>query len=140
LVALRDCLEAQIKSSGLPEVCCVDIVPGAVADYSSGKDFAWMRLALAAPVTTTAQTCQSPLQAQVEVGIMRCLPVPSTGRPLSSETMRGLTQIQLADMAAMRRAVTCCGGIEDATLVQYLPQGPEGAIYGGTWTAIIGQA
>ena len=40
---------------------------------------------------------------------------------------------QMADMAAMRRAIVCCNGdFDDIILGQYTPLGPAGGVYGGT--------
>lgn len=142
LVRLLECLCQEICDSGLPDVCTCQIMPGAqvALDYGGeceGKDgMAWVRLMTASAYTTqgaqmvTPSPCDTPLQFTVEVGITRNLQAPEDGFP-DADQMSAAAVMQLADMAAMRRAIMCCYG--EAVLGAYTPIGPGGLAYGGTW-------
>lgn len=155
MIKLLACLCEEITASGLPALCRCAVVPGpeAVMDMcgacENGKcgGQAWVRLVDANPSRTfpalddTSQNCKSPLAFQLELGVARCLPTgtnsPVRGyEPPSVEQLLEATRLQMADMAAMRRAVMCCFGEDDATylLTTYQPLSVTGDCGGGTWT------
>lgn len=146
LITLRDCLCEEIVKSGLPEVCYCDVMPGALAPFDFADDgMAWVRVTQAFPSLQfpnqsldARRSCASPLAYGIEVGIVRCAPkYDHAGNPPSAAEEFESTRIQLADMAAMRRAINCCLGKRDAVLGIYTPIGPDEGGIGGTWTVNV---
>jgi len=146
LIALRDCLCEEIEKSGLPSVCYCEVMPGSIPVFDYSDDgMAWVRLGQAFPSTIFPQqsldlrsSCTTGLAYEVEVGIVRCPPgLDHHGRPPTAEDEFEATRIQLADMAAMRRAIQCCFKGKDAVLGAYTPIGPDEGALGGTWTVSI---
>jgi hypothetical protein len=146
MLSLKNCLCEEIEKSGLPSVCFCEVMPGSVAafDFSDGGQ-AWVRLVNSYPslvFPTQSQdlrsSCSAPIANVLEVGIVRCPPRPGPrGEMPGAAEEREATRIQMADMAAMRRAILCCFGSSEAVLGIYTPVGPgEGAI-GGTWTVTV---
>lgn len=147
LLKLKDCLCSELASAGLDGQCQCVLLHGAGAQPalpSAGKGVAWVGLNSIFPSTTfpepseSASSCSAPLAASVTVGVIRCYQVKTSGE--SEEDMRTYMDLQMADMAAMRRAILCCADIEgvDVDLGTYSPIGPEGGIYGGMWSSVIG--
>ena len=148
LVDLASCLCAQIAIDGLPGLCRCGLQPGAqVIGLPVGGDCgeecgqAWVRLASLYPSTSIGQpstqqgNCLSALGLDVEMGVMRCVPIGDPNGDLpSEEDLAAATALQVADALSMRRAVSCCGDAEDWMLGQYAPQGPQGGFVGGIWT------
>lgn len=148
--AIATCLCAQIETDGLPTPCFCGVIPGeaAVFDYIDGCDnecgMAWVRLDTAQPTTgigivnETLNNCGSEVGFQVEVGIVRCFPIPEDGNPpTEAEYLEG-AELQVADMLCMRRALACCD-IGDFILDAYTPIGPDGMVLGGLWQATLGE-
>ena len=148
LMALHECLCAELTKSGLDASCECALVHGAavsVAPPAVGRGYAWVGLDSIVPSKTfpvqdsTASNCPSPLVANVTVGILRCYAVKVNGE--SSEQMLLYMDKQMADMAAMRRAILCCAALtDDVMLGSYTPIGPEGGVYGGSWSVYLGQS
>lgn len=146
MLALRNCLCEEIERSGLPSVCFCEVVPGSAAmfDYPEGGQ-AWVRLTQAFPSvvfpvqdTNPRGNCGTGLVAVLEVGIIRCAPMPSDGgdMPTAQEQFEA-TRLQMADMQAIRRAIQCCMGKMKHVLGAYTPIGPDGNAVGGSWTVSI---
>lgn len=146
LTELVTCLCSTIEDAGLPPTCFCGLVPGdqVAWDYitDSGEGQAWVRLmnvypssAFPAADTTLRSSCASPLAAQVEMGILRCAPMPGDdGTPPGMSEQWEATRLQMADMRAMYSAVRCCYDKQEAMVLgQYNPVGPAGGIVGGTW-------
>lgn len=146
LVELATCLCAELESAGLPTPCYCGVLPGQVVplDYCGecGErcGMAWVRLAtigeelsLTGEQVRRTSRCAVPLQATVEVGVARCAPSPDDlGNPPSEAAQLAATQLQMADMAAALRAITCCS-VADYALGTWTPAGPEGGCLGGSW-------
>lgn len=149
LTELAACLCTQLHDSGLPDVCFCGVLPGSEVawDYASGCDncgMAWVRLLGMQPSTAFPQAdinpsnCSKPLAYTVEMGVLRCAPMPKEdGTPPTLEEMLDATELQIADAAAMRRAVACCLGVRGWILGPYQPVGPQGGAVGGLWTVNI---
>lgn len=146
IVDLTTCLCSSVEDAGLPSMCFCGLVPGeSVAwDYisESGEGMAWVRVmniypsaAFPAADTTLRSSCASPLAAQVEMGILRCAPMPDDdGTPPSMAAQWEATRLQMADMRAMYSAIRCCyDRQEHMVLGQYNPLGPQGGVFGATW-------
>lgn len=159
IIELLSCLETEIEASGLPKVCHIGPIAGAlVLDYcgncADGCDGqAWVRLVTAYPSAdfpnpvNQNMNCFVPLVFQLEVGIVRCKPMPKQSgargyQPPSLESQVKAVRQQTADMAAILRAITCClaGGNDFSFLVQqYQPVTPEGDCVGGAYMVLIQQ-
>lgn len=152
MVKLSACLCAEIESSGLPTPCFCGITEGTEANLDCGScdegcGAAWVRLDNAFPTTdfpnatTGVALCGTQLAFVLEVGITRCF------SPFGDERGTGVgvaehleaTRLQLADMAAMRRAIACClaTGDTDYTLGSYTPIPFQGGCGGGSWQVTV---
>lgn len=145
MLLLADCLCTQI----VPDVCFCGVVPGEAPafDYHGDCDtacgMAWVRLANAYPAAMPGVPSEQPgncavaLGVEVEVGVARCIGVGNdTGGPPTYDELLQSTELQVADMLAMRRAVVCCDALvaKDTTISAYSPFGPDGGMVGGTMT------
>lgn len=146
LTDLASCLCREITDAGLPEPCFCGVLPGAqvALDYCTSCDdgrcgMAWTRLAAILPVlseTPVPRRCQVGLVISIEAGVVRCAPMPDDdGNPPSMAEQFEATALQMADQAAIQRALLCCSGIEAPVLGAYQPLGPLGGCVGGSWTA-----
>lgn len=161
---LLACLCKEIDDSNLPKPCRCELMPGAVfmldfgpSDTAKGNGQAWVRLAAAgatfpgdvgdtqAPVILTTR-CAAPLAYELEIGISRCVSVGTTSNnkyfPPSADAVSADVQLQLADMAAMKRAVLCClkdklGADVEIGLGLYSPIDHQGGVGGGTWQVFV---
>jgi len=148
LVALHECFCAELTKSGLNDGCECIMLPGigdVAAEPEPGKGFGWVGITSISPYSIFPQPDASlantarPIMASATIGVIRCLEVSRNGP--SPESLLGYLDKQMADMAAMRRAVICCtDDSRDMVLGPYEPIGPEGGIFGGLWTVSIGQA
>jgi len=142
---LATCLCAQIQTDGLPDVCACSVVPGEVVipdmvgDCADGCGQAWVRLITAYPSVVigapdvTPGNCGSSIGVEVELGVLRCIESEDVGIP----ELQDATQLQVADMLAMWRAVSCCRQSKDYQITAYTPLGPEGGLVGGSLAVSI---
>ena len=142
---LATCLCAQIVADGGPDVCFCGVIPGEAAsamyqgDCTKKCGMAWVRLITVTPAagvgTLTEQpgNCATGIGYDVEVGILRCTPVGTATTPPTPAQLLSSTELQLADMMTMRRAVICCYGSKNWILGSYTPMGPGGGMVGGAW-------
>lgn len=141
---LHSCLCAQMESSG-PPLCFCGIVPGneVALEYQGDCEdhcgMAWVKVLAVYPskslgaVATDPNNCAMGIGVDVEVGVMRCLPVgESDGTPPSMEELRDATELQTNDMLAVRAAVLCCSGATDWIMGAMNPFGPAGGTVGFT--------
>lgn len=149
MLRLVDCLCTELAAAGL-DTCYCGVLPGALiaaqyVDQRTRQGMAWVRLSGAWPYSTfpsadnTAQ-CLAPIAYEIEIGSLFCAPAfaDSRGTPPSLAAQLEATRVQMAAMAAMRRAIVCCLGTgKTAALGQYIPIGPEGDVVGGTWTVTV---
>ena len=152
LASLVECLCTQITDAGLPEPCFCGLVPGdaAVFDYAGDCDdkcgMAWVRLVTTYPsvtvgvADTTPGNCAAGLGFDVEIGIVRCLPVgDSEGEPPTPEQYLDAALTQYVEADIMRQAVLCCGfNSHDFIMGSYTPLGPDGGLVGGQWVMSFG--
>jgi hypothetical protein len=146
LTLLAACLCTQITADGLPETCFCGIIPGDAASFDYTGDctkrcgMAWVRMSGVYPASGVGvpneevKNCGSALGFETEVGIMRCTPVGTGDKPPTTTELLTSTNLQVADMLTMRRAIYCCRGSDDWILGTYTPIGPTGGMLGGTWT------
>lgn len=161
LIALRDCLCAEVQKSITGPVCrCyvawdqgLPIQDGctcecAAPDGRAGVGDAWARLVSVSPNLGSgvsalgtgaggvdASVCFTGWVATIELGVARCHPEPGDPqKPLPAQTNTDVALWRLSDFAAMRRAWTCCPLLADVPSVPVLftPFGPSGNCSGGT--------
>lgn len=150
MTAIAECLCTELIASGLPPTCLCGVLPGEAIDASyvtTSEGMAWVRLANAFPYTVfpnanlAGNPCVMPLAYELEIGALWCAPVArdSRGNPPTVEDQYATTQIQVAAMAAMHRAIVCCLPYERAQVAmgQYTPSGPEGGVVGGVWSLVV---
>lgn len=157
MIELSACLCGEIAASGLPEVCsCGPIVGTLVLDYCTNcqdktcSGQAWVRLVDAFPSmdfpspVQTPQNCNAPMAYTIEIGIVRCKPLGKNSQvrgyspPTLEENVEAL-RLQLADVAALRRAIQCCFGNDDKAYVMgtYTSAPPDGDCLGGYFNVIV---
>lgn len=160
MVKLAGCLATEFIASGLGQPCFCGLFPGEEApwdycDGNCGKTRAgqiWVRLVSAFPtqpfpVIDPLGTCASAMGFDLEVGAIRAAPMitGTAAKPIlpTVDAQLESTRIQLAEMAAIRRAIKCCmaenedGGEISYALGSYSPVGPDGGCVGGSWTVTV---
>lgn len=144
--ALSACLCDELTNSELlPDDCFCGILPGSQVAWDYKNGMAWVRLVNAFPSTTfpvQEQTlrgsCQAPIAAELEVAVLNCAPMmTSQGAPPTQEQQLEASRLQIATMAAVRRAIVCCD-VGTLLLGAYTPLGPEGLV-GGAWQVWVGE-
>jgi len=80
--------------------------------------------------------CDSMLQSEAQVGIMRCYPLQEDGSPPSMEESADVALLLMQDMLLMRKAIMCCYK-QDVILGQYTQIGPDGGCVGGAWQVVL---
>jgi hypothetical protein len=146
LVELSECVCTKLAETGRP-VCWCGVLPGLEVgwDYCTGScddacGMGWVRTAginpyQTFPIPEIDNKCRMPLGFAIEIGAMRCWPVPSDGEPVDPETATQIALNQVADAQALYEAIKCCG-IEIA-VQQYVPSGPQAGCVGGYWLAFM---
>lgn len=152
MVALAACLCAEIVASGLAEPCFCGITEGTEANLDCGScengcGAAWVRLDSAVPTTdfpnanTSSAKCNTDVAFILEVGVTRCFTpfADERGNPVGVAEHLASTRDQLADMAAMRRAIACCFATGDTEYVlgAYSPIPFAGGCGGGSWQVTV---
>lgn len=150
ITSLLGCLCEEVIRSGLPPVCICTPLPGEeiATDYvSEDAGMAWVRLESAWPSTSfpnpSAASCSAPIAYGLEVGLAYCAPtLEEDGSPPPFGAQFDTTRVQIAAMAAMRRAILCCfpaARAQDVVLGLYVPMGPAGGVVGGTWSISVAE-
>jgi hypothetical protein len=148
LLAISQCLCAEITTRELPEPCFCGVIHGnlAPADYcnsgGNGNGMAWVRLVGIAEQQGANPAefsyCGTPLEAVIEVGILRCaLVIGEDGSLPTEEEQLIAARVAAADMAASLSALRCCVNKKDVRVLSWQPVGPEGGCVGGAWTAVL---
>ena len=141
---LATCLCATCEENATP-LCFCGVVPGleVALDYHGNCanvcGMAWVRVSAMYPassvgaVNTQPGNCGSLVGVDVELGIMRCMPVgEADGSPPTPDQLRAAAELQISDALALWSAVRCCDPDSDWLIGQYQPFGPSGGIVGGT--------
>lgn len=148
LTDLLGCLCTEVNA--IQPVCDCSILPGneVAWDYcgectDEGKcGQAWVRMVRVFPWSVWPEpsvdaNCTLPLAMEVELGVVRCLPTLSEGGDLPPiGDIESSSMLQVADMWAMYRAVTCCSA-SLKTAFNYDAVGPLGGCVGGVWSAYL---
>lgn len=146
--ALADCLCAQIEKDENYPVCFCGLIPGDAAtdDYygtcKNKNGMAWVRMAALYPSDTTGaakvttENCGSLLGMDLEIGMMRSMPVlDDRGNPPSPQSLLDAAKQQINDAMTMWRAVNCCPALDPTATIlgTYQPIGPQGGSGGGAY-------
>lgn len=145
LEALAMCLCAQITADGSPEPCFCGVVPGDGVSLTYGTDcdardgMAWVRINAMYPSSavgsqdTTVNNCGSEIGVDIELGIMRAMPIDPNGEQIDDADLLAVTRQQTKDALTLFRAATCCAAIPGKELIvgAYTPAGPLGGLVGG---------
>lgn len=158
IIEMSACLCLEIEASGLRPVCSCGPVVGALSlDYCSScaegqcGGQAWVRFVTTFPSIefpqqqVLASNCTVPVVYQIEVGMARCKPVGTSSgvrgyQPPTLEEQVDALREQMADVAAMYRAINCCFmGNKDGNynIGQYTPLSPEGDCLGGSFLITV---
>lgn len=145
MVQVSDCLCETLTARGLlPGDCFCGIFPGDNAPWLYREGMAWVRLTGGFPTisfpqqATAADSCGAFLGAELEVGVLHCAPTFSAGGDPPSQTdWFEASRLQVATMRAIQQAIVCCN-VEYKAIGTYTPLGPQGGLFGGSWTMSIG--
>lgn len=153
LAELLESLTRQVKARGREDdFCSLTIQPGvgAVVDFGPESDCrgsGWVRLVSANPTAafpaadTRVGACAYTLAFTVEIGMVAPAPMPTdrlgkllmpTDEELFDASMRQAGEMQMM-FDALRTA-----NLPQMVVGDYVPQGPEGGVLGGTWSAQVG--
>lgn len=151
MLDLQTCLCNALLTHGGGQVCLCSVLAGSEVAYDycagCGGDTcgqAWVRLVSAFPSSALPDPdadarCTGPLAYALEVGVVRCAPLPAEDGtpPDAGEHLDSALQVA-QDMQAMLRAMQCCFSRGVLHVVgEYTPVGPGGGCVGGTWSVTV---
>lgn len=146
LQAVLQCVCDEFTEAGLNDHCECALIPGVGSTPfppAPGMGTAWVGVNYIYPTTAIPEQaiggdCSANLGANITVGSMRCYKI--TKETPSVDDMLLYMDKQMADMAALRRAIMCCDGLKDYEMVvgQYTPIEFTGGMFGGAWTVDVG--
>jgi hypothetical protein len=110
-------------------------------DYVGACDdkdgMAWTRLGTSYPsagvgrTDTTLRNCGSSIGFDIELGVLRSAPTMTPdGEPPDEADQLATTDLQIADMLAMYRAVACCFSTHDYDYILSARSDPRGTRWG----------
>lgn len=154
MTQLAECTRLEIVNSGLVEIDNVMLQPSnlPVVDFAgNGKVCGQIVVNLnnAVPIAgfpnqDSLGTCSSEFADEIALWVFRCAPpVKGTKQaPIfpSPADQTNAARDQLADKAAMLRAIRCCMQKSERQYLirNYQPYGPAGNTVGGVWTIFVG--
>lgn len=99
----------------------------------------WVRVDNAAPTNTAGwdNDCATEMRLTLEVGVIRCIEIEGKGEaPSASEVLAAALQ-SMTDMNRLYCAAMGCEVWAAIEVGQWMPFGPEGGQYGGTWSFTV---
>ena len=145
LEQLATCLCGKITELDLPAPCYCGVLPGAgvavdTGECLDGDGMAYVRLVNTYPSETPGVqltrpgNCGVSLGFDLEVGMWRNYPIDELGNPIGEVDNLAVSRLQMADLDAMMKAISCGCWLDPADYVvgQYAPAGPMGGMVGGT--------
>jgi hypothetical protein len=147
LAGLLEALSGQIRAAGKEEdYCSITVQPGNAVAFDFGPESgcngsAWVRL-----VGTTlspdegGKNCGRWRIYTIEMGMIG--PAPKMEDRMGTFVLPEDTELfdaamRQSDEMDMMFAALESAGVGDLTIGDYLPQGPEGGVLGGTWTVTV---
>ena len=103
---------------------------------------AWVRvdgasIAYKEPSFAGDEGCAGTMTLELEVGILRCLEIPEGGEaPTATEVLVAAMQA-MEDMNSIYDAAMQCEVWASIESGAWVPQGPQGGQYGGTWSFTV---
>ena len=100
---------------------------------------AWVRVMDILPVSQDSfgDDCATVMRIGLEVGVLRCVEVPEDGEaPKATDVLLSAMQ-SMEDMNAIYCAAMDCEVWNSIDAGQWLPNGPQGGQYGGTWNFTV---
>jgi hypothetical protein len=148
MLEMAACLKAEYEDQmSEPALVAGEFIPVDFGDECS-KVSGFVRLVTSYPSEgnfpgpeATAQPCGATLAFQLFVGVMRCPPEMDSEGWIDPKEYNQWTASQLADMAAIRRAISCClaSKFEDTlyAVIEWTPIEISGDAGGGQWQVVI---
>jgi hypothetical protein len=147
---LHECVCESLALNGQGPTCWCGIWPGETVswDYCGAEckndacGMAWVRAGTSAPYSTFPlaeldSACEKPLFYEIEVGVLRCLPIIEDDGSLPAAADITEAALGLAiDQMALHRAIRCCR-LGAFALGAWRPVGPQGGCVGGFWTLYV---
>lgn len=96
------------------------------------------------PLVDQEATCFTSMAFDISVGILRCAPMGEDGNPPTQEELTAHAHLLLADMALIRRVLTCCLSQNkfpdlDQWVGTWTPLPNEGGISGSMQQVVVGE-
>lgn len=145
--ALLDALAGQINAAGKQDdYCSVTVQSGNAVVFDFGPESgcggtAWVRLVTVSPSAQVGKNgCSQWLNYIIEVGMVA--PAPGLDitldqyTPPSDEELFDASMRAGEEMMMIFRAVQSAD-LEEVTLGDYTPHGPDGGVLGGSWTVTV---
>lgn len=99
----------------------------------------WVRVESVTPVGSDSWEgdCATVMRIELEVGVLRCFDMREEGEaPYASETLAAAVQ-SMSDMNVLYCAAMACDVWNSIESGSWLPVGPMGGQYGGTWAFTV---
>lgn len=107
-------------------------------DEEATCEQAWVRVAQVTPTGGSSlldgSECSAVLRYDLEVGILRCVEVPEGGEAPKAEDVLAAAMQSMRDMNAIYRTALATDVWETLVTGTWVPVGPTGGQYGGTWS------
>ncbi len=99
----------------------------------------WVRVMSTAmsPSPGWDDTCATVMTVELEVGILRCMPIIAEGEAPTASAMLGFAVQSMDDMNKILCAAMGCEVWNSIDAGQWNPLGPLGGQYGGLWTFTV---
>jgi hypothetical protein len=100
---------------------------------------AWVRVTEINPISQESfdDDCATVMRIGLEVGVLRCVEIPAEGEaPKASDVLLAAMQ-SMADMNAIYCAAMACDVWDSIDAGAWVPNGPQGGQYGGTWSFTV---
>lgn len=97
----------------------------------------WVRVVQIAPATAPESfggSCAISLRITLEVGVLRCVPIPEGGEAPTASDVLEAAQISMDDMNTVQCAAMSSDAFDRISLGVWTPLGPQGGQYGGVWS------
>jgi hypothetical protein len=99
----------------------------------------WVRVENVSPISNESWDgdCATVMRLTLEVGVLRCFDIPEGGEAPTASDMLAAAVQSMEDMNAIYCAAMGCEVWAAINVGQWLPMGPLGGQYGGTWSFTV---